>query len=195
MNFEDMINTGLSLAKQKKENSFQNPNSHSSSAINPRNSNPSSQMTWNSQQFPQTNLNRQDFSKFQSGSQFSNSQSIYSNNNQQKTNFNPSKLISQNTLESKLSRERLHDNFLGNKDISSNAIDTDQIHIIGPNCYVMTEVGFKAIGKAPNCTPTSSSGISDKKTKFKKSLGNSGSIWDSLTSIPLVNNFAKTIGI
>merc|ERR1711971_1297377 len=122
-----MINTGLSLAKQKKENSYENSNSPS---INPRSKSPSMQMPWNSQQ---GNSNKQDFTSYSSGSQFSNSQPSYSNNQQQKTNFNPSKLISQNKLEGKVSRERLADNFLGNKDISSNMIDTDQIHIIGPN--------------------------------------------------------------
>ena len=153
------------------------------------------QMSWNSPQSPQGNSIKQDFTNYQSGSQFINSQPSYSNSPQQKTNFNPSKLISQNKLEGKVSRERLADNFLGNKDISSNMIDTDQIHIIGPNCYVMTQSGFKPIGKAPHCTPSSSSSLSQNKKKFKKSLQNSGSIWDSLTSIPLVNNFAKTIGI
>jgi len=193
MNFEDMINTGLSLAQQKKENSFENPPYHSLQAVIPRNLIPSSPTQWKSQQFPQTSPKKQAFSNFQSGVHLSNSQNTHKK--QQKTNFNPSKLISQNILESKLSQETLHDNFLGNKDISSNVIDTDQIHIIGPNCYVMTNVGFKSIGKAPYCSQTQTSEVSGKKINSKKSFSSSGSIWDSLTSIPLVNNFAKTIGI
>ena len=195
MNFEDMINTGLSLAQQKKDNSYQNHNAQAKQVINPSKNNAQSQMTWNSQPYSQSNSNKQDVSNYPRGLQYGNLQSTYSKKQQQNTKFNPSTLISENKLNGKISRERLPDNFLGKKDISSNIIDTDQIHIIGPNCYIMTPKGFKSIGKAPNCTPTSSSGKSEKKLKLQKSLGNSGSIWDSLTSIPLVNNFAKTIGM
>ena len=56
----------------------------------------------------------------------------------------------------------------------------DSFHVLGPNCYIKTETEFKLIGPASLC-------IKDRKS-------NSKSIWDSLTSIPILNTFAKTIG-
>ena len=62
----------------------------------------------------------------------------------------------------------------------STMASTDSFHVLGPNCYIKTETEFKLIGPASLC-------IKDRKS-------NSKSIWDSLTSIPILNTFAKTIG-
>ena len=82
----------------------------------------------------------------------------------------------------KAAEEKLH----GYKKPSVNTVDSDQIHIIGPNCYVMTDSGFKLVGAAELCR--------EEKASVRRRTGPS-SIWDSLTSLPIVNTFAKTLGM
>ena len=120
--------------------------------------------------------------------------SHYSNNNGQ-TDFSPSKQISQKMTEPKPGYITGQDKRLDEDHL--NSIDSEQIHIIGPNCYIMSKSGFKYVGKAPNCDAV------DIKKKLKEKgerrdggqNGRSGSIWDSIKSMPLVNKFAKSFGI
>ena len=72
-----------------------------------------------------------------------------------------------------------------NRKPAVNTVDSDQIHIIGPNCYVMTGSGFKLVGASELCR--------EEKASMRRT--GPSSIWDSLTSLPIVNTFAKTLGM
>ena len=61
-----------------------------------------------------------------------------------------------------------------------NSLKTNSVHVFGQNCYIMTESGFELLGPARKC-------VKDRKS-------NPRSIWDSLSSIPILNTFARTIG-
>ena len=70
-------------------------------------------------------------------------------------NFNPSQRIPQeNLMQSNIVQSKMSENSLETNKIESNSIKSDKIHIIGPNCYLMSNTGFKLVGKAPNCVPT-----------------------------------------
>ena len=163
MNFEDMLSTGLELAKQSKGNSLSNQ--HVGEVINPRNFVSKAQSSWKNNQ---------------------NSKQLPVTRDQGPDGFNPSPLISKNIVQN-----RPHS-------VNSNTIDTDQIHVIGPNCYVMTANGFKSIGTAPSCIPANQSRGSEGGKTGRQSVrsgGRSGSIWDSISSIPLVNKLTRSFGI
>ena len=106
----------------------------------------------------------------------SNPNQLISNPNQLISN--PNQLISNpNQLISSKSQNR---NIKNPPKPESTMASSDSFHVLGPNCYIKTETEFKLIGPASLC-------INDRKS-------NSRSIWDSLTSIPILNTFAKTIG-
>jgi len=166
MNFEDMMNTGLSLAKESKK--YQNAVSQ---AIPPTPAPMSPMQIWKSQQI---------HSK-KSATNLHNLKPIRNLPNPQ--------ILQIPTSPKDPGHGLLPDNFLGKKESVINSVKTDQIHIIGPNCYMMTKVGFKLLGPAPDCRPEL------KGNQEDEGPGDEGSIWDSLTSIPLVNRFARTLGM
>ena len=180
MNFEDMLSTGLKLAEQSSQ-SLQNLQQSSPSLqsqnvaqmIHPRSS---PQTSWSSVSIP--------------------SMSQYSKTIKKTDDFHPSRQISQKVAQPKSGYSIDQDNQID--EVHLNSIDSGQIHIIGPNCYIMSQNGFKLVGTSPNCVTV------DKKEKNKKQKlerndrrqnGKSGSLWDSIKSMPLVNKFAKTFGI
>ena len=154
MNFEDMMNTGLSLAKQSQRLKEKVPRSPTSppATLAPLKSGVQS---WKMQQ---TDGNRID----PAGTKTQKSRS-----KERFQDFRPSKKTSQH------------------KKPSVNTVDSSQIHIIGPNCYVMTNSGFKLVGEAELCR--------EGKTMVRRT--GPSSIWDSLKSLPIVNTFAKTLGM
>ena len=154
MNFEDMMNTGLSLAKQSQRLKEKIPRTTTSppATLAPLKSGVQS---WKMQQ---TDGNRID----PAGTKTQKSQS-----KERFQDFRPSKKTSQH------------------KKPSVNTVDSSQIHIIGPNCYVMTNSGFKLVGEAELCR--------EGKTMVRRT--GPSSIWDSLKSLPIVNTFAKTLGM
>ena len=153
MNFEDMLTTGLELAKQSKDNSLSNQ--RVGEVINPRNFNRSPASSWNSVPIPQSTRDK--------------------SANQSPDGFSPSQMISQNVVH------------------KPSSVDADQIHVIGPHCYVMTPSGFKVVGAAPACVPGSQG--NKRSRQSGRSAGGPGSIWDSISSIPLVSKFTRTFGI
>ena len=192
MNFEDMLSTGLKLAEQSSHN-MQNLQHSSQSLQHSRQNLQHSSPSLQSQSVGQMIQPRSSpQSAWSSGPMPS--VSHYSDNNRQ-TDFNPSKQISQKVVESKSGYNMGQDKQLD--EVHQNSIDSEQIHIIGPNCYIMSKNGFKYVGKAPNCDSV------DKKKNIKekgerrdrRQNGRSGSIWDSIKSMPLVNKFAKSFGI
>ena len=165
MNFEDMMNTGLSLAKQSQM--YRSDNSQRRlptllPTLAPVTAAPTKapMQSWNLQQTDQKTID----------------QSQKSKSKERFKDFRPSKSAK------KAAEEKLH----GYKKPSVNTVDSDQIHIIGPNCYVMTDSGFKLVGAAELCR--------EEKASVRRRTGPS-SIWDSLTSLPIVNTFAKTLGM
>ena len=187
MNFEDMLSTGLKLAEQSNKNSLQNQNL--AELIHPRNSNNSPQTSWGSVPISPSNVNTASMS-----------QDLYPNqiHSTDDFNFNPSQRIPQeNLMQSNIVQSKMSENSLETNKIESNSIKSDKIHIIGPNCYLMSNTGFKLVGKAPNCIPTDTKDNHKFKSLLKKQRnhGRSGSIWDSISSIPLVNKFTRTLGI
>ena len=185
MNFEDMLSTGLKLAEQSshKLHSMQHSSQslqHTSPSLQTQNVDQmiqprgSPQSSWSSVPMP--------------------SVSHYSDNNGQ-TDFSPSKQISQKVVEPKSGYNTGQDKQLDEDHL--NSIDSEQIHIIGPNCYIMSKSGFKYVGKAPNCDAVDiKKNLRDKgERRDRRQNGRSGSIWDSIKSMPLVNKFAKSFGI
>ena len=180
MNFEDMLSTGLKLAQQSNKNSLYNQNV--AEIIHPRNSQPSPQTSWSSVPIPSMTHDK------------------YPSNIQSADDFNPSKQISQNFVQSNLDYTKMPESSTKRNELETNSIDSEQIHIIGPNCYIMSNNGFKYVGKAPNCLPTMTVKDEDENKKEDSKInrrkhGRSGSIWDSITSIPFVNKFARSFGI
>ena len=98
-----------------------------------------------------------------------------SKSNERFKDFRPSKTAK------KAAQEKLH----GYRKPVVNTVDSDQIHIIGPNCYVMTDSGFKLVGGAELCQ--------EERSSMRRA--GPSSIWDSLTSLPIVNTFAKPLGM
>ena len=165
MNFEDMMNTGLSLAKQSqryKDNSQMLPTLAPVTAAPTKPSLNSAIQSWKLQQ---TNHKRVDHGNI---SQKSKSKERFKE-------FRPSKTVK------KAAQDKMH----GYRKPAVNTVDSDQIHIIGPNCYVMTDSGFKLVGGAELCR--------EEKASMRRT--GPSSIWDSLTSLPIVNTFAKTLGM
>ena len=155
MNFEDMMNTGLKLAKQSRKYHHEVVQAAPPTPVTV------SPQAWRSgQNDHETYINRQPVKS--------------------SPNFSPSKPHPSRTSRNK-EREL--------KGQSINVINSDQIHIIGPNCYVMTKSGFKLMGKAPKCQPERPGGPPQGGSPA------TSSIWDSLTSIPIVDRFAKTLGM
>ena len=195
MNFEDMLSTGLKLAEQSShktqnlQHSSHNMQSLQHSRKNLQHSSPSLQ-SQSVGQMIQPRSSPQ--SAWSSGPMPS--VSHYSDNNRQ-TDFNPSKQISQKVVGSKPGYNMGQDKQLD--EVHQNSIDSEQIHIIGPNCYIMSKNGFKYVGKAPNCdTVDKKKNIKEKgERRDRRQNGRSGSIWDSIKSMPLVNKFAKSFGI
>ena len=189
MNFEDMLSTGLKLAEQSSKNSLQNQNV--AELIHPRTSNNSPQPSWGSVPISPSNVNTPSMSQDPK-----NPNQIHSTDD---FNFNPSQRIpTQNMMpQSTIGQSKMSENSLENYKIESNSIQSDKIHIIGPNCYLMSNSGFKLVGKAPNCVPMDAEDKNNFKSLLKKQRnhGRSGSIWDSISSIPLVNKFARSFGI
>lgn len=164
MNFEEMMNTGLSLAKQSqryKDNSQILPTSAPAVTAAPTKAPLNSAMqSWKLQQ------KRVDHS----------SMSQKSKGNERFKDFRPSKTMK------KTGQDKMHGY---NRKPAVNTVDSDQIHIIGPNCYVMTGSGFKLVGASELCR--------EEKASMRRT--GPSSIWDSLTSLPIVNTFAKTLGM
>ena len=121
--------------------------------------------------------------------------SHYSDNNGQTDFSSASKQISQKVVEPKSGYNTGQDKQLDEDHL--NSIDSEQIHIIGPNCYIMSKSGFKYVGKAPNCDAVDiKKNLREKgERRDRRQNGRSGSIWDSIKSMPLVNKFAKSFGI
>jgi len=185
MNFEDMLSTGLQLAKQSNKNSLQNQNV--AEQIHPRTPSKIPQTSWSSIRTNHVQDMSQDqySSQYQSTDDFSPSERI-SPMPQPKQ---PEKLMQSTNLGLEMKNKKTEPGGLG-----SNSIPSDQIHIIGPNCYIMSNGGFKFVGKAPKCVPSDPKSGSSPSIKHRNH-GRSGSIWDSITSIPLVNKFARNFGI
>ena len=169
MNFEDMLTTGLQFAKQSQQNSVHQTSQYIGESINPRHSvQQVQQPSWQSAasvQIPQ-NTNHLPVS------------------GHTPDGFTPSQIISQKIVQP---GPRTNTN--------SNSLQSDQIHIIGPNCYVMTPGGFKPVGKAPACLPSKPSKGSDGSDSNRSRNSGRSSIWDSINSIPLVSKFTRTFGI
>ena len=64
---------------------------------------------------------------------------------------------------------------------SLNRVEVDGFHVMGPSCYILTQHGFKHVGPADLC-------VKDRRNTSK-------SIWESLTSLPILSTFARTIGL
>ena len=171
MNFEDMMNTGLSLAKQSQKYHPDVVNILPSTPAPPTRS---PQEIWNSQ--------------------------YYSSNNYIPGMVSNSKPPGPSRSEERLpekgsGRVHLPDTFIDQRE-STNSVNTDEIHIIGPNCYVMSKSGFKLVGKAPHCRPDMKKDGSKRGGERRGGERRGGSnIWDSLTSLPLVSKFAQTLGM
>ena len=163
MNFEDMMNTGLSLAKQSqryKDNSQILPTLAPAVTAAPTKAPLHSAMqSWKVQQ------KRVDHGSMRQKSK----------DKERFKEFRPSK------TEKKAGQDQMH----GHRKPVVNTVDSDQIHIIGPNCYVMTGSGFKLVGASELC----------REEKASMRRAGPSSIWDSLTSLPIVNTFAKTLGM
>ena len=201
MNFEDMLATGLQLAKQSNRNSLQNQNV--AEHIHPRTSNNLPQTSWGSTMTKHVQDMSQDqySSQYQLPDDFSPSERIspmaahqpeklMQNQPGKMMQQKPEKLMQSTNLGlDKKNQRSEHDG------VGSNSIKTDQIHIIGPNCYIMSNGGFKFVGKAPKCVPSDPKSGSNPSSIKHRNHGRSGSIWDSITSLPLVNKFAKNFGI
>jgi hypothetical protein len=168
MNFEDMMNTGLSLAKQSQKH--RSDRARAQPRASP--TNPPKQ-TWKPQKSHKSN-----HLKPGSSHGLPPGPVRTSKNNRRPPEFSPSKPLSSSSRDPKRGG-RLDGH---KKDVSVNIVETDQIHIIGPNCYVMTESGFKLVGPAAGC---------------RAGPGGRGpaSIWDSLTSLPLVTSLARSLGV
>ena len=171
MNFEEMLTTGLKLAKQSEGKNLQNQNL--GEIIQPR---VAQQKTWSHVPIPQNSapiVFQQKQNGFKITDDFTPSQKI------------PPELMQLGSVETEKKYEE--------KDFVSNDIKIDNFHIIGPNCYGRSKSGFKLVGKASSCIGTTNQMKDSNSSKDKGE--NTSSIWDSITSLPFVNKFAKSFGI
>ena len=175
MNFEDMLSTGLKLAEQSQRRTIetQNVGQH----IQPRTA---PHQSWSNEPIHPTDA-----------------KNIFQQNQQvfKTDDFVPSQKIPIELMQVNHAKTK-KENSYETSDIESNSIQNhnDKFHIIGPNCYQRSGNSFKLVGKSSLCVTASKSKKETFKNGERKSRG-SNSIWDSITSLPFVNKFAKSFGI